>query len=112
MPAATDPMDPELRDLMTDQPVVVMRLLQSVGVQTCADVRGLWKTAKDFCEEVEALHTEPFDPTTAFQVARAFTQAVRLANEEMAAAVDQLVGERSSSQRLVLQEVPAADPSW
>ena len=110
MPAATDPMDPELKDLMTHQPEVVMRFLQSLAVQTCADVRGLWKTAKDFCEEVESFHAEPFDPTTAFQVARAFTQAVRLANEEMAAAVDQLVGERSSSQRLVLQEAPAADP--
>ena len=52
-----------------------MKFVQSVGVQTCADVRGLWKTAKDFCEEVEAFHTEPFDPTTAIQVAWAFIQA-------------------------------------
>ena len=39
MPAATEPMDPELRDIMMDQPEGVNDFLRKVGVQTCVDMR-------------------------------------------------------------------------
>lgn len=93
-----------------DQPEGVNEFLRKVGVQTCADIRGLWKTAREFCEEVESSLSTTFDPTTAFQVAKAFTRAVRVANEELVGHVDCLVGERASSQRLVLREGPCEPP--
>lgn len=102
-PSASEPtlrlMDADLREIVAAQVPELMTCLQSLGVETCVDMRYLWKNAEACCRDVEAHAARDLSPTEAFGVVRAYTQASRVAAGHLDSQVQELVRERGSSQR-------------
>ena len=92
-------MDADLREIVAAQVPELMSCLQSLGVETCTDVRYLWRNADACCVDVEAYAGRRLSPTEAFGIVRAYTQASRLAAATLDEQVRSLVEERNSSQR-------------
>lgn len=92
-------MDADLREIVAAQVPELMTCLQSLGVETCVDMRYLWKNAESCCRDVEAHAARDLSPTEAFGVVRAYTQASRVAAGHLDSQVQELVRERGSSQR-------------
>lgn len=92
-------MDADLREIVAAQVPELMTCLQSLGVETCVDMRYLWKNAEACCRDVEAHAARDLSPTEAFGVVRAYTQASRVAAGHLDSQVQELVRERGSSQR-------------
>ena len=92
-------MDADLREIVAAQLPELMSCLQSLGVETCTDMRYLWSTADACCVDVEAYAGRRFSPTEAFGIVKAYTQASRVAAGHLDEQVRVLVQERNSSQR-------------
>lgn len=92
-------MDADLREIVAAQVPELMACLQSLGVETCMDVRYMWRTAEACCTDVENFAGHRLSPRSAFGVVRAYTQASRVAASYLDGQVQELVLERGSSQR-------------
>ena len=80
------------------KPPHLQQFLVALGVQTCLDIRSLWKTGQLLVEEFEAEHGHlPADQ--AFSVAMLHTLACRRGQDALQRGVNELVDERNSTER-------------
>ena len=86
-----------LLQLLVDLPSEVTRTICDLGVETCVDFRGLWKSADDCVAEVESILGVGLASDVAFQVARAWTLARREVDEQARSSVAAVVQARNSS---------------
>ena len=86
-----------LLQLLVDLPSEVTRTICDLGVETCVDFRGLWKSADDCVAEVESILGVRLASDVAFQVARARTLARREVDEQTRSSVAAVVQARNSS---------------
>lgn len=104
-------MEPELQELLLDCPGDVKVWLQNLGIQTCMDVRHVWRSGGAMVEEYEAGEKMPAEQ--AFKVAMVWTLAARRASVASERAVAAVVQERESvnPQRPVMRlESAPSDP--
>ena len=83
--------------LLVDLPSEVTRTICDLGVETCIDFRGLWKSADECVSEVETLLGAPLTPDVAFQLARSWTLARREVEDQTQRIVTSVVQFRNSS---------------
>ncbi len=92
-------MDADLREIVVVQVPELLACLQALGVETCTDVKYMWKSAEAFCTAVEEFAQRRMAPNEAFGLAKAWTQACRVAAGMLDSQVQELVRIRQSSQR-------------
>ena len=102
--------------LLVELPSEVTRAVCDLGVETCIDFRGLWRSAEECVAEIETILGGELSPGVAFQLARAWTLARREVEAQMTSSIGAVVGFRNSSlgtrpelPQSVLE--PAAPPS-
>ena len=83
--------------LLVDLPSEVTRTICDLGVETCIDFRGLWKSAEECVSEVETLLGASLTPDVAFQLARSWTLARREVEDQTQRIVTSVVQFRHSS---------------
>ena len=92
-------MDADLREIVVVQVPELLACLQALGVETCTDVKYMWKSAEAFCTAVEEFAQRRMAANEAFGLAKAWTQACRVAAGMLDSQVQELVRIRQSSQR-------------
>ena len=104
-------MDPELLDLVKQKPGVLLQFLSATGVETFADLRGVWTSSTEFVTEVESFIQEKLEPDVAMQLATFWTLSSRRATEFQKRLTKNLVMERESAYRspgLTLREAQSS----
>ena len=92
-----DEPEEQLMHLLVELPSEVTRAVCDLGVETCIDFRGLWRSAEDCVAEIETILGYALSPGVAFQLARAWTMARREVEDQLTASVGAVVGFRNSS---------------
>ena len=87
-------MEPALQDLLLDCPHDVKLWLQNLGIQTCMDVRHMWRSGGAMVEEYEA--GEKMAAEQAFTLAMVWTMAAKRAATSRDHTVAAMVQERES----------------
>ena len=92
------PAEPALQELLADKPEAFVKFLSDLGVQTCQDVRTVWRNGQLLVEEFETDHGRlPADQ--AFSIAMMHTLACRRGQDALRRGVGELVDERTSTER-------------
>lgn len=106
-------MDAELVDLASSRPEILMRFLDSQGVESFSDLRGIWGSSMEFVSEIESFAGQALPADEAMGLATFWALASKRAHDGHRRLVDALVSERSSSYRssVRLQEAPQEPPT-
>lgn len=106
-------MDAELVDLASSRPEILMRFLDSQGVESFSDLRGIWGSSLEFVSEIESFAGQALPADEAMGLATFWALASKRAHDGHRRLVDALVSERSSSYRssVRLQEAPQEPPT-
>lgn len=78
-------MQPGLFELVKSKPEVLLRFLMGTGVETFADLRGVWSSSTGFVNEVEAFIEGRLDSDAAALSSRALEFQKRLTKDLVAA---------------------------
>lgn len=78
-------MQPGLFELVKSKPEVLLRFLMGTGVETFADLRGVWSSSTGFVNEVEAFIEGRLDSDVAALSSRALEFQKRLTKDLVAA---------------------------
>ena len=98
-------------DLVKQKPGVLLQFLSATGVETFADLRGVWTSSTEFVTEVESFIQEKLEPDVAMQLATFWTLSSRRATEFQKRLTKNLVMERESAYRspgLTLREAQSS----
>ena len=106
-------MDAELVDLASSRPEILMRFMDSQGVESFSDLRGIWGSSMEFVSEIESFAGQALPADEAMGLATFWALASKRAHDGHRRLVDALVSERSSSYRssVRLQEAPQEPPT-
>ena len=105
-------MDAELVDLASSRPEILMRFMDSQGVESFSDLRGIWGSSMEFVSEIESFAGQALPADEAMGLATFWALASKRAHDGHRRLVDSLVSERSSSYRssVRLHEAPQVPP--
>ena len=102
-------MEGKLLTLLADRPPWFTLWLQGLGIQTCSDLRNVWKSGAEMVKEAEETQG-PMDADAAFNLAVVWTLALNQSLDTQQHIIRELVDERQSVARnrggLVLREAP------
>ena len=102
-------MEGKLLTLLADRPPWFTLWLQGLGIQTCSDLRNVWKSGAEMVKEAEETQG-PMDADAAFNLAVVWTLALNQSLDTQQHIIRELVDERQSVARnrggVVLREAP------